>query len=499
MAEQRNRKRAREYLRVSADRTGNLESPQRQHEVNERHADSNGWELGEAYAELQAVSASRYSTKTRAAFDRLAADLASGAFGAEILILWESSRGSRKVGEWVQLIEACEGAGVSIYVTSHSKMYDPADDRDRRSLLEDAVDSEWESAKIRRRAKRTTEARAADGLPHGRVPYGYRREYDQVTRRFIRQAPDPVESEVIRELFERIRNGDTMKGIARDFAERGITTRGTAKFPPRPFTPETLRPMALNPAYAGMRTYQPKGAERQRGSLAGAVGGTWPAIVDAEVFADVRKLLSDPSRRTTRPGKGKHELSMIARCGVCGNELTVRYRRENGQRGYDCRGRGCVRVDADQLDAYAAEAICLYLDKPANARRLAPTGNREELGRVRAELATARTDLDDWRARAARREVTAASFAAIEPGIVADIARLEEAARGLEAPPALKGWPGNARQRWADAVTAQRRYVARIVCSPAYLGWLKVDPEPVPGLHARAADRARWDRGVVSG
>lgn len=42
-------------------------------------------------------------------------------------MIWESGRGIRRVGDWT---------------------YDPANSRDRRSLLEDAVDGEYEPAKI---------------------------------------------------------------------------------------------------------------------------------------------------------------------------------------------------------------------------------------------------------------------------------------------------------------------------------------------------------------
>src|SRR5712692_272344 len=136
---------AREYLRVSQDRTGHLQSPDEQHADNERAGQAHGFTLGKPYREANGVSASRYSTRARDAFGELSADLRKGRFGADVLVLWESSRGSRKVGEWVTLIEACEAAGVKVHVTTHGRTYDPANARDRRSLLEDAVDSEYES------------------------------------------------------------------------------------------------------------------------------------------------------------------------------------------------------------------------------------------------------------------------------------------------------------------------------------------------------------------
>ena len=87
---------AREYLRVSQDRSGRQRSVEETHDDNQRAATAQGFTLGEPYREQHAVSASRYSTKTRDAFRQLLADLEADRFGAQVLILWESSRGSRR-------------------------------------------------------------------------------------------------------------------------------------------------------------------------------------------------------------------------------------------------------------------------------------------------------------------------------------------------------------------------------------------------------------------
>jgi DNA invertase Pin-like site-specific DNA recombinase len=165
--------RGREYLRVSFDRSGRERSTTEQHAENEYAAVRRGVELLQPPYVDQSISASRYTTKVRGDFLRLIDDLKEGRFGAEELWLWESSRGSRKVGEWVELIELCELRAVKIYVTTHDRLYDPANPRDRRSLLEDAVDSEYESAKISLRARRAQAAAAAEGRPNGRrTPVG---------------------------------------------------------------------------------------------------------------------------------------------------------------------------------------------------------------------------------------------------------------------------------------------------------------------------------------
>ncbi len=486
----------REYLRVSDDKGGGLGSPAEQHNENAEHAIRNGWKLGEPYAEREAISASRYSDKGRDEFGRLLADLAAGQFLARILILWESSRGSRMVGEWVDLIEACEVAGVLIYVTTHSRLYDPADPRDRRTLLEDAVDSEYESAKTRKRVLRSTAARAARGEPHGRVPYGYQRAYDPITRRLIRQEKHLGEAPNVEELFARLHAGDTFKAITADWATRRILTRGSKACPPRPFRHTDLLKMARNPAYAGLRVRTPKGAKRAPGDLDGAVEAKWPALVDAEAFHAVQAALADPSRRTSRDGRARHLLGMIARCGACGGPLTARYR--GAVRYYFCRDGGHVCIDADDLDAVAGQRVREYLAREDVATMLAPSpGSLPELGAVRAELDAARAELGSWREKAGRRLVTAESFALIEPPLLADIARLQERERALSAPPELDGWLGTVEEvaaRWEAATVAARRTVIRRLLSPPYLGWLAVVRSPDGQAGIPAEWRARLVR-----
>ncbi|MGH4008594.1 MAG: recombinase family protein [Pseudonocardiaceae bacterium] len=136
-------RRAREYLRVSLDRSGRARSLDEQHADNERVAGGQGWELEEAAYRDESVSASRYARKARGGFEALIEELERDRFGAQVLMIWESSRDSRRVGEWVNLLGLCEQRSVFIFVTTHGRCYDPANGRDRRSLLEDAVDGEY--------------------------------------------------------------------------------------------------------------------------------------------------------------------------------------------------------------------------------------------------------------------------------------------------------------------------------------------------------------------
>ncbi len=111
---------------------------------------------------------------------------------------------------------------------------------------------------------------------------------------------------------------------------------------------------------------------------------------------------------------------------------------------------------------------------------------------------TARADLAEWQERAARREVSPGSFAKIEPGILAYIAQLEERERRLITPSVLS-WlldgASPARARWDAADVPMRRRAAQLLCSPDYLGWLKVGKSPVPRRPVPVHQRVTWDCG----
>ncbi len=487
---------AREYLRVSVDKTGEMESPAQQHHDNAGAAADHGWTLGEPYAEDEGVSASRFSTKVRDEFGKLLTDLESGEFAADILIIWESSRGSRRVGEWATLVDRLEDAGVQVYVTSHDRIYNPANAHDRKTLLSDAVDSDFESGKTSARVKRAARAHAAEGKPAGRVAFGYRREYklnDAGKREFAGQYPHPDEAPVVIEIFDRIRAGESLKGIVRDFAERGVTQRSG-----KPFGPQDVRDIALRPCYIGLRAHVAGNRSgRYQGSLEGVTApAQWPALVDDEAFYAVRQTLTNPARTTTRPGGAKHLLSLIAACAQCGGPLSVTYR-YGSEREYVCRNKSCVRMDAGALDVFVQDVVSRYLSKPEilamlKAEAAGHTGT--ELAAVRVKLAAERAELTALQAGAAAGKVTVATVLAVEPGITDRVGKLEHQERELSTPPELAGLLGSADVAtwWVDAPLAAQRAVVRLVCTAGLLGRITVAKAPKPGHRGNPADRVVW-------
>src|SRR5450830_1306154 len=91
------------YGRVSQDNKAGR-SVSEQDAENRTACTANSWTISATYEDND-VSASRFTTKKRADWTKLVADLDAGSF--DVLVLWEPSRGSRELMTWAALLDAC--------------------------------------------------------------------------------------------------------------------------------------------------------------------------------------------------------------------------------------------------------------------------------------------------------------------------------------------------------------------------------------------------------
>lgn len=472
---------AREYRRLS-DKGGT--SLERQGLNNGQAAAESGWVLGPAYID-DGLSASRFARKRRDDFEQLVTDLRGGAFGADILILWESSRGSRRVGEWVSLIELLEEKHVRIWVTTHERMYDPRNGRDRKSLLDDAVDSEYESYKTHKRVTGTAAVEAAKGRPHGFPPDGLMAVYDDKTGDLATWVENPERSHIPKELFELLEAKHSLLSIAEKFRKAGYLNLSG-----RPFSREHLRDMALRHAYAGLRHH--------KGTV---YDGVWDGIVSAKRFWNVQKFLGDPSRKTTRDGRAKHDLTAGLRCGRCLGEMAVNSK--NGQLVYRCK-KGCVHIQKAPVDDLIIGrpgdlgALLEYLARDDIYDVLRVPGSDDASVQVlQAELAKARAERDEMRtakgSNMAQVLVLANSLAAKEE----EVTELETRERELTVPSSILSIikPGaDVWTSWHQAPIPARRDAVRRILAPRYLGQPHILPSPRTGPNQPIAERLSWRR-----
>jgi site-specific DNA recombinase len=479
----------REYLRVSKDRQQTGKSPDQQHDENVRSIERQGWILhpDPPYRDTDR-SASRFATKDREDFKRLIGDLERNAFAADVLAIWESSRGSRRVGEWVDLVDLCKERNVRIWVTTHGRLYGSANARDRRSLLEDAVDAEYESDKTSERIRRDVRAAAEKGKPHGKNIYGYQRVYDVKTRELLRVEEHPVQGPIVREAAHRILNGDTFYAVARDFNERGIASRRPTRKEHREnigWTPSAVKQMLTMPAYAGKRQHQ--------GEIVG--DALWPALIDFATWTKLQGIMSPLERKRTNDWPATHLLAGIALCGVCGAPMRVGKQNSGSKkygpdgsalprltyRTYVCSGvpgrpgpdgkKGFhVAMREEHLDDVVTELVLARLERPdflamVGGRR---EGNDVERSAVLAEIAEYQAYLDEVRADAAAKldfGLLLDQQTRIEPKIRAAQDRLEKLS---EVDPFVLTLlaAGAIRLEWNDMELASKRRLVRAVMAP---------------------------------
>lgn len=484
---------AREYRRLSDKKGGT--SIARQGAENRSAATDNTWTLGAPYTD-DGISASRYARKKRDDFERLMADLQTGEtgrtsdFGADVLMLWESSRGSRKVGEWVSFIELCEEKGVLIWVTTHERLYDPRNGRDRKSLLEDAVDSEYESYKTHRRTSGTVAYQASIGWPHGAPPDGLRAVYDEKTGDLLTWVEDTDRAHIPRELFRLLEAGVTLTDIERRFEEAGYLNRSG-----RPYSREHLRQSAVKHAYAGLRYFEGQ-----------AYNGIWDGLVDEQQFWAVQRILKSPDRRTTRTGRAVHELTGSLWCARCDKPIT----RVRNAVAYQCMGCylriqkgpvdaliiGCEHENSDGSVTQDLGVLLAYLARKDLYKQLQPSDSHNaEMKSLRAQLAQARTERQEFReakgANVSEALVLANSLAAKEKEVTA----LEAREREMSLPPAILKMirPGvGIWNSWHEAPLSVRREVARIILRPGLVGRVYIHPSPRTGRSQPILERIEY-------
>ncbi len=444
---------AREYLRVSRDRSGRQRSNDEQQTENRSAWPDFEW--GEHYSD--ASSASRYSRRPRDDFGELVGDLRSGRFEADVLVLWEASRGSRKVGEWVELLDLCEAAGVRIAVTEHHRIYDPAIPRDRRSVLEDAVDSEYESAKTSQRVRRSLRASAVALRPHGPVLFGYRRLYDPRSGALVGQEPHPEQAPVVRWVFACYVAGQSVRSIERALNREGVkTNRGNG------WTGIMLHRMLMNRAYLGRRIH--KGEDFGQG---------WEPLVDEATFEAAARRREATSWRQVRVTSGL--CSGLVRCGVCRSKMEMRRPSNRHVFYYGCRAGGCTYRRATDVDRWITAAVVARLSQPDVSERLSgavdPRVNEERARRDRL-----RSELDEAMARWKAGRLSVQAYAEMEAHLLPQIADAERELRRATFPITIDVPAADAVPAWWDGLAPEVRrevvaaLIAAIVVQPVGRG-----------------------------
>ncbi len=371
----------------------------------------------------------------------------------DVLVIWETSRASRDPEEWIPLLAECRRAGIRIYVTVDDELYDLTKPKRWKELALDGIGNAFSSEETSQRVKRDADASAEAGRPSGPILFGYERIYDPKTRELIEQRKHPVNAPVVVDIITSVYRGESLKSIARRLNEAGIKSpRGSVWGPP------AVRRTCLNTGYIGLR-----------GHNGTTTPGTWEPLVDATVFYGARRILLDPKRTTTRPGRAKWLLSCIATCAVCNGPMAV-MRRGSNRTVYACRDRGHLSIERTELDEYLTGLVIEKLSR-SDAHAHLPDGSEETIvTELRAEESRLRAELDGYVDDATEGRIDRAFAARVVAGLNTKISNVQRRIEAAVTPPALVGLlAGNPGEdvvtRWNGAPISAKRDALRLLLS----------------------------------
>lgn len=402
------------YTRASMDRHYLMRSTGDQETDCRAWCEQQGWRVGKVITDANR-SASQWRTREREGFEEALRLIASKQFDS--FVTWEPSRAGRELAAYIQLRAACQAAGV-LYLTK-GRVYDFARSDDAFMMGLEFLTAEKDAAVIRERQLRTVRLNAQKGRPHGRLPYGYRRVYDEHTGALLSQEIDPEKAAILTTAVDEILSGVPVNRIITRLNRDGVPT------PMKPLTEHTrgwmnatLVQILRSPTIAGLRKYQ--------GEV--ICEADWPAIISVEKWEKVNRVLADRARRTRYVEKDNHShprwlLSHVAKCGFCGRTL-VRVRnvipRRNGKprNNYICPLVGCRRIsiDVERTDAYVVGTVLGWLSKPESLAILtSPDENwNENIKAAEQRLDALRGRLDEAAEQYAEGKISLAMLSNVE-------------------------------------------------------------------------------------
>lgn len=401
------------YVRVSSDKKGKGRSVEEQEKECRARAEDEGWNVYPEVVKDNDRSASQYAKRKREGWAQVKTLLASGK--VDVLVTWEASRAQRDMDAYMDLRSMCSTHGVK-WAYSGS-VYDLADRSDRFRTGLDALVAEDESERTRERVMRALRENASNGKPHGKIPFGYRREYHlnrDNSRELVGQFINEEQAALIREAATRFLAGEATNAIANDWNARNIPTAYPSNYG---WQLGQIRRILTNPAINGKRVYQ--------GKITGQA--TWEPIVDDDTFGRLQARFADPSRKTTRQRSNVRMLTGVARCGVCGGPLScapTKGKDRNPRRVYMCRYKACVSRGMEAMDNYVAETLIKW----ARSGELGTDEVTPDVLAAREHAESLRKRLEDAYTEFKADRLSAALLGRIEADLQADMKSAERAA-----------------------------------------------------------------------
>ncbi|WP_420041828.1 recombinase family protein [Gordonia sp. MP11Mi] len=374
------------YARISQDRDGSALGIERQEQDCRALADSLGWTVTDVFVDN---NRSAYSGKRRPEYERLLAAIESGHIQA--VVAWAPDRLHRSPAELERYIDIAERRSV-VTNTVKSGAWDLSTPSGRAVARTLGAWARYESEHKGDRIARAARQRAEQGKHHGGSrPFGYKDNGVDL---------DPIESEIVREMFEKVLAGVSLRKIVHSLNGRNVpTARGNR------WTALQARSIVMNGRYAGYRMHKGE-------PIAKAV---WPAIVSEDVWRAALTIVTDPSR-DTNGGRGAEVRwlgSGLYICGVCGTRQIRCSSSGNKMPAYRCIEREMtgtiahVNRNARKLDEYVESVLVARLTQPDALELLTPKSPAVDVAALYVEQSALASRQDELAGLYAAGSVTA--------------------------------------------------------------------------------------------
>lgn len=370
------------YARISLDRSGLEEGVTRQEEDTEDRRRRDG--LPRFVRRFVDNDRSATHGGPRPEYAELLAAAQAGEI--DCVIVYMSSRLWRNRAERAAGMEIFRKHGVSVLCVKGPDIdLNTAAGRMLAGVLGE-VDS-FEVEQMAEREQRRMLQKVEQGVPvvHGQRRYGYEKNAETIVE---------DEAKDVRAMHAALHAGTSLSGIARDLNERGRVNRNGARW-----DHNAVRQLLLNPYYAGLREYPRR---RKNSDPPGNLyPGTWPTIVDEDIWRTTKHLLEKPSRTTSGGNTGRVWLgSGIYRCGVCDDGTTVTSGAresvrvgEAGQAIYRCRLKKHLSRSTTPVDELVDRYVIRRLSRP-DAADLLVDRDAPDVTELRAKSVALRKRLD---------------------------------------------------------------------------------------------------------
>jgi len=361
---------------------------------------------------------------------------------ADGLIALDLDRSARDPRDLEDLIDVVESRSPRIPVESVTGSLRLANDADITMARVMVAVANKASRDSSRRVAAARQREAAYGrYGGGSRAFGYERDGKTV---------QPAEAAEIVKAAQAILAGVSLREVTADLRRRGVPTVYGG-----PWHTSTVRGMLLSPRLAGIKVYY--GEEVGKAE--------WPAILEESTWRGVVAILKDPARRTSPPVRSpspKWLLSLIAKCGVCGESVSVGGGRKDNP-SYVCRGRTShMRRVARPAEDFVSRVIIARLSQPDAAELISPHPEIDTAA-LNREVTAARARLDALARMFGNGDIDVKQLQEGTAAAKAELKRAEDALATAAPRDALLGLAGraDAAEIWEKLDIGRKRAIVR--------------------------------------